>query len=179
LNNADATRAEPPGLPEITETIRGAAQLLDSVAASVGTPPNLRAALGLLGTLLNRAADHAGALVDDLGVNLGEQLGINTADLAAMEFQPVTPPFERSPSNLAAWMARSEAEFALWGQIEKILSSDDKALEARFRADTDEHLDLVNAVDQVHRRWQSEVKSLEATLLRLAVVVARWEQSGS
>jgi hypothetical protein len=158
--------------------MRGAAQILDLVAVSSKTPPHLRAALELLGGLLHRGADQAGLLVEDLGLDLTQTLGVTTSDLAQMRFVPVEPPYQRTPPTLAGWTARSEAEFTLWGTVEQILGEDDVALDARFKASPDEHLQLVDAVEAVHQRWQGEVKSLEATLLRLAVVVARWEQSG-
>ncbi len=158
--------------------MRGAAQLLDSVAASSTTPAHLRAALELLGSLLHRSADQAGLLVEDLGLDLTQTLGVTTTDLARMHFAPVDPPYQRHPATLEGWTARSEAEFTLWGTVEQILGEDDSLLDIRFKANPDEHLQLVDAIERVHQRWQAEVKSLEATLLRLAVVVARWEQSG-
>ncbi len=165
-------------LQDLAQTMRGAAQLLDSVALSSTTPSHLRAAMDLLGSLLHRTADQANTLVDDLGLDLTQTLGVTTTDLAQMQFGPVDPPFQRTPGTLAAWTARSEAEFTLWGTVEQILGEDDASLDARFKASPDEHMQLVDAIERVHQRWQSEVKSLEATLLRLAVVVARWEQSG-
>jgi len=177
-SGAEPTETERPVLQDLAQTLRGASQLLDSVAHSTTTPATLQAALALLGTLLNRTADQANALVEDLGLDLTQHLGVTTDDLAAMHFQPVDPPFQRTPATLAAWAARSEAEFTLWGTVEQILGEDDATLEDRFNASPDEHLRLVDAIDRVHQRWQGEVKSLEATLLRLAVVVARWEQSG-
>ncbi len=181
---ADITQTHRPGpqepaLQDMAQTIRGAAQLLDSVAHGGSTPSHMRQGLELLAGLLNRTADQATALVDDLGIDLTEQLGVSTRELAAMQFQPVVPPFQRNPATLAAWTARSAAEFTLWGTVEQILGEDDTALEDRFTASPEEHLRLVDAIDRVHQRWQGEVKSLEATLLRLAVVVARWEESGS
>jgi hypothetical protein len=181
LTDSDAMRqgAERPALQDLAHTMRGTAQLLDSVAHASTTPQNLRLALGVLGTLLHRTADQATSLIDDLGIDLTQQLGVSTSDLAAMQFQPVMPAFQRTPPTLAAWTARSEAEFTLWGSVEQILGEDDASLEDRFNASPDEHLRLVDAIDSVHQRWQAEVKSLEATLLRLAVVVARWEQAGT
>ena len=51
-------------------------------------------------------------------------------------------------------------------------------MERRFNANPDEHLAMVDALEKLRERWLGEVKLLEASLLRLAVVVARWEQSG-
>ena len=173
-----ALDSDRPVLQDLAQTMRGAAQLLGSVSHASTTPANLRAALALLASLLDRTAEQASGLVEDLGLDLTQQLGVTTSDLAGMHFQPVDPPFLRTPATLSAWAARSEAEFTLWGTVEQILSDDDVTLEDRFNASPDEHLRLVDAIDRVHQRWQGEVKSLEATLLRLAVVVARWEQSG-
>ncbi len=171
--------AEKPALQDLAQTIRGAAQLVASVAHGSSTPANLRQGLQLLASLLDRTASQASGLIDDLGIDLTQQLGVTTAELAAMQFQPVAPPFLRNPATLPAWTARAAAEFTLWGTVEQILSEDDATLEERFSASPEEHLRLVDAIDRVHKRWQGEVKSLEATLLRLAVVVARWEQSGA
>jgi len=173
----DSATAERPVLQDMAHSMRGAAQLLESVAVSPTTPSYLRAAMELLGGLLHRTADQAGHLVEDLSLDLTQHLGVTTGDLAQMRFAPVDPPFQRTPASLQAWTQRSEAEFTLWGTVEQILGEDDAHLEARFRANPDEHLQLVDAIERVHQRWQAEVKSLEATLLRLAVAVARWEQS--
>lgn len=168
-----------PALEDFAHFVRGAAQLLDSVSHSSTTPKNLRAGLDLLSTSLHQTADKASALIDEIGIDLTEQLGITTSDLARMNFTAVTPAFQRQPRSLSDWTARAEAEFTLWGAVEAILSENDTGLERRFTANTDEHLALVDALEKLRERWQSEVKLLEATLLRLAVVVARWEQSGS
>ncbi len=170
--------SERPVLQDLAQAMRGAAQLLDSVALSSTTPAHLRAGLELLGNLLHRTAGQADSMVEDLGVDLSQHLGVTTGDLAEMHFDAVEPPFHRTPATLGAWTARSEAEFTLWGTVEQILGEDDATLESRFRAQPEDHLQLVDAIERVHHRWQAEVKSLEATLLRLAVVVARWEQSG-
>lgn len=173
--NAESER---PALEDFVHSVRGAAQLLGSVAHSTGTPKSLRAGLELLATSLNQTAEKANALIEDIGINLNEQLGITTLDLAQMSFIAVTPAFHRQPGTAAEWADRAQAEFTLWGAVESILAEDDASLQRRFNAATHEHLALVDALEKLRERWQSEVKLLEATLLRLAVVVARWEQTG-
>jgi hypothetical protein len=168
---------ERPGLEDIAHTIRGVAQLLDSVARTRSTPPDTQTGLELLSRTLGRAADDTTALIEDVGINLNAHLGITTSDLALMDFTPVSPPFRRQPSSLEGWTARSQAEFTLWGAVESILSQNDLSLERRFNTDADGNLALVDALEALRTRWQEEIKLLEATLLRLAVVVARWEQS--
>ena len=178
LRLVKAEAEEHPALDDLAQSVRAAAQLLDSMAHSSTTPMHLRAGLTLISKSLQQTADNAGKLIDEVGINLSEQLGITATDLAAMSFTPVSPAYHRQPATIDAWDTRTEAEFALWGAVEAILALADPALEARFLADPDEHLNLVDALEQLRERWQGEVKLLEATLLRLAVVVARWEQSG-
>lgn len=167
-----------PALEDFAHTMRGAAQLLDSVAHSSTTPPPLRTGLELLATMLGQTADKATSLIDEIGVDIGSHLGVTTSDLAEMQFTPVTPAFQRSPATLENWTGRAKAEFMLWGAVEGILAEDDIGLERRFDDAPDEHLMMVDALEKLRERWQNEVKLLEATLLRLAVVVARWEQRG-
>jgi hypothetical protein len=167
---------EKQGLEELAHTVRGVAQLLSTVARADNTPPSLRAGLELLSTTLAQTAGNAASLIEDVGINLNAHLRITTADLALMDFAPLVPPFKRQPASQDAWMARAQGEWALWGAVETILGQDDEALEDRFNADPDANLALVDSLETLRARWQDEIKLLEATLLRLAVVVARWEQ---
>jgi antitoxin component of RelBE/YafQ-DinJ toxin-antitoxin module len=173
-NGADSER---PALDNFAHTVRGAAQLLGMVAQSPETSTNLRAGLELLSTTLGQTAQMATALIDEIGIDLSDQLGITTTDLAQMNFTPLKPPFHRQPPTVEGWRERAAAEFTLWGAVESILTEDDEGLEHRFAANADEHLELIEALEKLRERWQGEVKLLEATLLRLAVAVARWEQS--
>jgi hypothetical protein len=166
-----------PGLEDLAHTVRGVAQLLGSVAQASTTPPDLRTGLELLSRMLGQTATHASNLIEDVGINLNTHLGITTSDLALMDFAPLVPAFKRRPNTAEGWNTRAQAEFTLWGAVEGVLSQDDTTLERRFRADADGNLALVEALEALHARWQDEIKLLEATLLRLAVVVARWEQS--
>ncbi len=173
--NVDAER---PALEDFAHTVSGAAQLLDSMVHSTRTPPELRAALDLLCNALNTTAKKANVLIDEIGIDLSQSLGVSTTDLAEMHFAPVTPTFHRTPSTAEAWGSRAQSEFMLWGAVETLLAEDDAGLERRFNANPDEHLAMVDALEKLRERWLGEVKLLEASLLRLAVVVARWEQSG-
>jgi hypothetical protein len=173
--NADAER---PALEDFAHTVSGAAQLLDSVAHSSKTPPALRAGLELLSSALGATVQKANALIEEIGIDLSQSLGVSTNDLAEMRFSPVTPAFHRQPATIEPWTSRAQAEFMLWGAVESLLAEDDAGLERRFNANPDEHLAMVDALEKLRERWLGEVKLLEASLLRLAVVVARWEQSG-
>jgi hypothetical protein len=168
---------ERPGLEELAHTVRGVAQLLSTVAQAGNTPPSLRAGLELLSTTLANTASNAANLIEDVGINLNTHLGITTADLALMDFAPLVPPFKRQPASQDGWIARAQGEWALWGAVETILGQDDETLERRFNGDADGNLALVDNLETLRARWQDEIKLLEATLLRLAVVVARWEQA--
>ncbi len=174
----DNVDAERPALEDFAHTVSGAAQLLDSMVHSTRTPPELRAALDLLCNALNTTAKKANVLIDEIGIDLSQSLGVSTTDLAEMHFAPVTPTFHRTPSTAEAWGSRAQSEFMLWGAVETLLAEDDAGLERRFNANPDEHLAMVDALEKLRERWLGEVKLLEASLLRLAVVVARWEQSG-
>lgn len=176
----NAPQAEPtrPALEDIALALTGAAHMLDHLARSTQTPAALGSALELLSGALHQTAQKAKVLIDDVTIDLTEQLGISTADLAQMNFAPVNPPFRRRPASIESWVARARAEFELWGAVEAILIENDAGLERRFNGNADAHLDLVEALEKLRKRWQDETKLLEATLLRLAVVVARWEQSG-
>ena len=94
-----------------------------------------------------------------------------------MRFSPLQPPYRRTPETLTLWKKASEAEFELWGEVEAILSEDDAGLERRFVGAPDDHLALVEHLEKQRERWLNDMKLLEATLLRLAVAVARWEQN--
>ena len=169
---------EKPGLEELAHTVRGVAQLLGSMAQASSTPVDLRTGLELLSRMLGKTANNASSLIEDVGINLNAHLGITTSDLALMDFAPLAPAFRRQPPTPDGWLTRAQAEFTVWGAVEAILGQDDLALEIRFNADPDGSLALVEALEALRARWQDEIKLLEATLLRLAVVVARWEQSG-
>jgi hypothetical protein len=169
---------EATALEMLARNVRGASQLLAMVAQSAGTPPALRAGLDLLACSLRQSADQADRLIDDVGIDISNQLGITTNDLANMRFAPVNPEFHRKPGSVAQWHKTAEDEFALWGDVEDILSEDDAGLEQRFSAAPQDHLRLVDSLEALRERWQHDMKLLEATLLRLAVAVARWEQSG-
>jgi hypothetical protein len=175
--NQSAHDDEKPGLEELAHTVRGVAQLLGSMAHASSTPADLRTGLELLSRMLGKTANNANNLIEDVGINLNAHLGITTSDLAMMDFAPLVPAFRRQPATPEAWLARAQAEFTLWGAVETVLSQDDSALERRFNSDADGNLALVEALEGLRARWQDEIKLLEATLLRLAVVVARWEQS--
>lgn len=168
---------EKPGLEELAHTVRGVAQLLGSMAQASSTPADVRTGLELLSRMLGKTANNAASLIEEVGINLNAHLGITTSDLAMMDFAPLAPAFRRQPATQEAWLARAQAEFTLWGAVESVLSQDDAALERRFNSDADGNLALVEALEGLRARWQDEIKLLEATLLRLAVVVARWEQS--
>lgn len=172
------TDDDKPSLEDLAHTVRGVSQILGSVAQASSTPQDLRVALELLSRMLGKTATHASNLIEDVGINLNAHLGITTSDLALMDFTPLSPAFKRQPNTAEAWGTRAQAEFALWGAVEGVLSQDDGALERRFRADADGNLAMVEALETLRARWQDDIKLLEATLLRLAVVVARWEQSG-
>lgn len=169
--------AERPALEDFAHTVRGAGQLLSFVATSDATPPNLRAGLELLAGTLGQTAQKATALIEEIGIDLSDHLGVTTTDLAEMTFTPLRPAFRRQPSTMEAWQERAGAEYTMWGAVEAILAENDEGLEHRFLSNTDEHLALIEALEKLRERWQGEVKLLEATLLRLAVAVARWEQS--
>ena len=115
--------------------------------------------------------------MEDVHIDLSGNLGITTTDLANMRFASVHPPYHRHPDTLTQWKKASELEFGLWGEVETILAEDDAGLEQRFLAAPDDHLALVEQLEKQRERWLSDMKLLEATLLRLAVAVARWEQS--
>jgi hypothetical protein len=168
---------EKPGLEELAHTVRGVAQLLGSMSQATTTPSELRTGLELLSRMLGKTASNASSLIEDVGINLNAHLGITTSDLAMMDFAPLVPQFRRHPATQDGWLTRAQAEFTLWGAVESILSQDDATLERRFNGDADGNLALVEALEGLRARWQEEIKLLEATLLRLAVVVARWEQS--
>ena len=176
--NHNQSDDEKPGLEELAHTVRGVSQLLGSMAQASSTPPDLRTGLELLSRMLGKTADNASSLIEDVGINLNSHLGITTSDLALMDFAPLVPAFWRQPGTQDSWLARAQAEFTLWGAVETILGQDDHALENRFNADPDGNLALVEVLEALRARWQDEIKLLEATLLRQAVVVARWEQSG-
>lgn len=164
-------------LGAVAQDILGAAQLLGTVAQAETLPPALRSGLELLSRMLIRTADNAASLIEEIGFDITDHLGVTTADLARIAFTPVEPPFHRHPGTLDGWTGRAQAEFMLWGAVEAILAEDDAGLERRFNENTDEHLMMVDALEKLRERWQSDIKLLEATLLRLAVVVARWEQA--
>ena len=166
-----------PALDGLARNVRGAAQLLAIVSQSSGTPGTLRPGLELIVQSLKQSADQAERLMEDVHIDLSGNLGITTTDLAQMNFTPLKPPFHRQPPTVEGWRERAAAEFTLWGAVESILTEDDEGLEHRFTANADEHLELIEALEKLRERWQGEVKLLEATLLRLAVAVARWEQS--
>ncbi len=168
---------EIPALDVLARNVRGAAQLLGLVAHTPDTPDTIRAGLAMLAETLRNSADHADRLIEDVGIDISNQLGITTSDLANMRFAPVNPPFHRSPETVGQWKKTAEAEFALWGAVENILAEDDLGLEHRFQNAPDDHLELVESLEQLRERWQHDIKLLEATLLRLAVSVARWEQN--
>jgi hypothetical protein len=171
--------ADVPSLAELARNVRGAAQLLGLIAGVPDTSPSLRAGLELLAGTLRHSADQADSLIDDVGIDISDQLGITTTDLANMRFSAVAPPFRRETDTLAAWKKVAEAEFNLWGEVEEILAEDDVGLERRFQSAPDDHLDLVDSLERLRERWQHDMKLVEATLLRLAVSVARWEESGN
>ncbi len=167
----------PPALVGLARNVRGAAQLLTMVSQSVATPPGLRPGLDLLADTLRQSADQADRLMDDVHIDISNNLGITTTDLANMRFAPVNPAFHRQPDTLAQWKKSAELEFGLWGEVEAVLAEDDVGLEQRFNAAPDDHLALVEHLEKMRERWLNDMKLLEATLLRLAVSVARWEQS--
>ena len=169
---------EPPSLAVLARNVRGTAQLLGLVAHAPDTPATIRAGLEMLADMLRNSADRADHLIDDVGIDISNQLGITTSDLANMRFAAVTPAFQRQPDTLSQWKKSAESEFHLWGEVENILAEDDIGLERRFQAAPDDHLDLVDSLERLRERWQHDMKLVEATLLRLAVSVARWEQSG-
>ena len=74
--NGDAER---PALEDFAHTVSGAAQLLDSMVHSTRTPPELRAALDLLCTALNTTVKKANVLIDEIGIDLSQSLGVSTA----------------------------------------------------------------------------------------------------
>jgi hypothetical protein len=166
-----------PGLEQLALTVRGVAQLLGAVAQSSGMPSTVRPGLELLVQSLRQCADQADQLLADTHIDISSNLGITTTDLANMRFSPLQPPYRRTPETLTLWKKASEAEFELWGEVEAILSEDDGALERRFLAGPDDHLSLVEQLEKQRERWLNDMKLLEATLLRLAVAVARWEQN--
>ena len=167
----------PTALEALSRNVRGASQLLTMVSQSVATPPGLRAGLELLADSLRQSAEQADRLMSDVDIDISNNLGITTTDLANMRFAPVNPPFHRQPDSLAQWKKGAEVEFALWGEVEAVLAEDDVGLEQRFQAAPDDHLALVEHLEKLRERWLNDLKLLEATLLRLAVSVARWEQS--
>ncbi len=169
---------EKPGLEELAHTVRGVAQLLGSMSQAANTPADLRVGLELLSRMLGKTANNADSLIEDVGINLNAHLGITTSDLAMMDFAPLVPQYRRQPATQDSWLTRAQVEFTLWGAVETILSQDDATLERRFNGDADGNLALVAPLEDLRARSQEENKLLEATLLRLAVVVARWEQSG-
>lgn len=171
-------QAETPALQQVAQNVRGTAELLSYIAQAPSTPGNLRAGLALLVRTLDEVANQADQLIDDVGIDISSHLGITTTDLANMRFAPVTPGFRRQPATLTAWKQSAEADFNLWGKVEQILAEDDVGLEHRFIANPEEHLTLVDAMEKLRERFQGDTKLIEATLLRLAVAVARWEQSG-
>ena len=171
------TEDRSPGLEQLALTVRGAAQLLGAVAQSNAMPGVVRPGLELLVQSLRQCADQADQLQADTHIDISNNLGITTTDLANMRFAPLQPPYQRSPDTLQAWKKASEAEFELWGDVEAILAEDDAGLERRFLAAPDDHLGLVEQLEKQRERWLNDMKLLEATLLRLAVAVARWEQS--
>lgn len=166
-----------PGLEQLALTVRGAAQLLAAVSQSSGMPGVVRPGLDLLVHSLRQCADQADQLLADTHIDISNNLGITTTDLANMRFAPLQPPYRRTPETLQLWKKASEAEFELWGEVEAILAEDDAGLERRFLGTPDDHLALVEHLEKQRERWLNDMKLLEATLLRLAVAVARWEQS--
>lgn len=170
--------SEPSALERVANDVRGVAQLLSHVATTATLPLSLRSGLQLLARTLDDAAGHAEHLIDDVDIDISSHVGITTTDLANMRFSPVNPPFRRQPGTMSAWRHAAESDFALWGKIEEILAEDDTGLEQRFRGNPDDHLSLVDAMELMRERAQGDIKLIEATLLRLAVAVARWEQSG-
>ncbi len=171
--------AETLSLNGLAQSVRGAAELLGLVAHSPDIPQGLRAGLAMLTQSLRQSADHADRLIEDVGIDVSDQLGITTTDLANMRFAAVTPEFRRQPETLAQWKKSAEHDFNLWGEVELILAEDDLGLEHRFQSAPDDHLDLVDSLERMRERWQQDIKLVEATLLRLAVSVARWEQGGN
>jgi hypothetical protein len=168
---------ERPALEDIAHSVRGAAQLVKFIAQASNTPASIRAGLELISSTLEQSAEKADALIDEVGINISDHLGITTSDLASMHFAPVSPAFKRQPDSIGLWKQDAEAEFDLWGQVETILAQDDAGLERRFVANPDEHVAAVDALEKLRERWQGGIKLMEATLLRLAVAIARWEQS--
>ena len=166
-----------PALEGLARSVRGAAQLLACVSQSPGMPATARPGLELLVQSLKQSADQAERLMEDVHIDISNNLGITTTDLANMRFAPVQPPYHRHPETLPQWKKAYELEFSLWGEVESILAEDDVGLEQRFLTAPDDHLALVELLEHQRERWLSDMKLLEATLLRLAVAVARWEQS--
>ncbi len=169
--------SEPSALERVATDVRGVAELLGHISTAANLPANLRAGLQLLTRTLGDTASRADTLIDDVGIDISSHLGITTTDLANMRFSPVNPPFRRQPGTMSAWRHAAESDFALWGKIEEILAEDDNGLSQRFLGNPDDHLSLVDAMELMRERFQDDIKLIEATLLRLAVAVARWEQS--
>jgi hypothetical protein len=169
------TEVHPPGLEQLALTVRGAAQLLGAVAQSNTMPGVVRPGLELLVQSLRQCADQADQLLADTHIDISSNLGITTTDLANMRFTSLQPPYQRTP--MPAWKKASEAEFELWGEVEAILAEDDAGLARRFLGAPEDHLNLVEQLEKQRERWLNDMKLLEATLLRLAVAVARWEQN--
>ena len=165
-----------PALDGLARNVRGAAMLLATVSQSPGMPAAMRPGLDVLVQSLKQSADQAERLMDDVHIDISNNLGITTTDLANMRFSPVHPPYRRHPETLTQWKKASELEFGLWGEVESILAEDDAGLEQRFLAAPEDHLALVELLEHQRERLLSDMKLLEATLLRLAVAVARWEK---
>ena len=168
-----------PTLHSLARSLRGTAQLLGSVAQSSDILAAMRPGLELLAQSLQQSADQAEQLSDDAHIDTADNSALTTSDLANMRFAPIHPPYHRQPNTLSQWKHASEQEFTLWGEVEGILSNDDVGLERRFLTAPDDYLMLVEQLEQQRARWLSEMKLLEAALLRLAVAVARWEQGDS
>jgi len=163
-------------LEDLAHRVRGAASLLEVIAHHPSIPCKIQNSLDLVSSTLDETADRAKSLIEEIGIDLTEQLGITTDDLATMHFSPAQHPFHRSPATPIEWMDRADSDFAAWGEVERILGQDDVTLETQFMADIEGHMQLVDTIEAMHSRAQTELKQLEATLLRLAVAVARKER---
>lgn len=155
--------------------VLGASQLLGVIAESATATGPLSPGLELLSESLRQSAEEAERLIDGAKIDLSVNLGITTTELAAMSFAPVSPPFHPSRDSMAAFIECARVEFALWQEVATILADDDHSLEGRFDENVDEHLALVEQLETQRERWLDDMKLIEATLLRLAVVLARWE----